>query len=585
MRACFILLMLSWLGSGCTEDPSPIDAAPVDQGMSRDRGSADQYREQNTPTDARPDHASADSAPQCQPQIPPRSDHVDPCLVHHDPLNPAHLSSRQPTPVEVVTLRLEAQAGDVTEVILRVHNGVTREVPMALESSAAGVDIFEVQLAPGARPSYYRFLLKEGAGSLYLTAAGATADPPTGQQDFFLAPVVQGKTLHYKTDFTQPEIRIKSGGSYLTAPLTTELAPWAGISGVGVLGQELLFHLRDQATGAEDHPPGGGDYRLAPDLDEAWLERGALFDVDPRQLDLDLIDCHTHPYNRVNGAFVLDSQPLVTLLPAQGIIKALVMMPGNLSDQRSTLTALHQAHRWVIPLVWVNPAVHVVAEVRDLIEHHGFRGLKFHPTADNFPADSALMDPFMALAQDLHVPVQLHSATDDNALPARIVALAARHPEVTVVMVHTNLGALDKTATIELIKGQPNVYAETSWTNAESILQIMGALDSSRTLFGTDATVDGYEQFTKQSIATPQGQYSVTIPQVISQVRAEAHPDAFANWAYLTTIRLYGWRFLPDGDLYDTDGDGQPDATDSDDDNDGTSDTADAEPLKPDVTS
>ena len=109
----------------------------------------------------------------------------------------------------------------------------------------------------------------------------------------------------------------------------------------------------------------------------------------------------------------------------------------------------------------------------------------------------------------------------------------------------------------------------------------MKVLDSSRTLFGTDSTVDGYQQFTKKSIANPSGQYVYTIPVVMAQVKQMVHPGAWANWAYLTTIRLYSWRFRPDADLCDTDGDGQPDATDGDDDNNGKPDGVDKAPLDP----
>jgi hypothetical protein len=76
-----------------------------------------------------------------------------------------------------------------------------------------------------------------------------------------------------------------------------------------------------------------------------------------------------------------------------------------------------------------------------------------------------------------------------------------------------------------------------------------------------------------------QGQYVYSIP--IAGVKAKAHPEAYANWAHRNVIRLHGLRFRPDPDLYDTDGDGQPDAVDPDDDNDGAPDAADPAPRSP----
>jgi len=524
---------------------------------------------------------AADQQP-CQPPQPAKANSVDTCKLSHRPSDPGHLSTKTPAATEAVTVRLETQAGDVQKVTLRLWTGVMRELPMTLESSAGGVDHYRAVVPPSARPSYYRFRLEDGAAVVQLTRGGPQATA-SGADDFWIAPSATGKTVHYATDFAQPELRWRTSpsGAYQSLTMSAELAGRAGATGLGAAGSELFFFVRDGKTGSEDHPPGGGDYRLAPDLDEAWLDQGALFDVDPVTVTLDLLDCHTHPFSNASGTFTYDPQPLITQLPGQGIGRALTMTTGSPSTQLAQLAALHQAQRWLTPLVWVDPQAHTVAEVEDLLANHGFRGLKFHPVVTPYPADGAAMDPFLDLAAKHRVPVQIHSATDDYAKPWRVVALAKRHPSVPVVMIHTELGALDKTAALAVIKPQPNVYAETSWTNPESILQAMATLDSSRTLFGTDSTVDGYQQFTKQSIANPQGQYVYTLPAVIAAVKAQASAGAYANWARLTAIRLYSVRFRPDADLLDTDGDGLPDQGDPDPDNDGEVGAADPAPLDP----
>jgi len=348
---------------------------------------------------------------------------------------------------------------------------------------------------------------------------------------------IPGKQLHYFTTFTAPSV-VTAGDS---VPMT--FVGGLATAEVAAAGTEVSFHVRDGVSGDEDHPPGGGSYHWPADMDEAWLWKGALFDVDPRTLTVDMIDCHTHPYKRTATGFEYDHGALVTLLPEQGIDLAITMHRTTLAEQRTQVGALAAAYPWVVALVWVKADVDDVATVEAMLRDDGFRGLKFHPTVHDYPADGTKMDAFMEVARRYQVAVQIHSAIDDNAKPERVAALAQRFPDVKIVMIHTELGAHDKTHALNLIKDLPNVYAETSWANPESVLQAMEVLDSSRVLFGTDATVDEYEQFSKKSIANPQGQYVYSVLDVIQRVKAEAHPDAYANWAWLNAVRVHGLRF------------------------------------------
>jgi hypothetical protein len=352
-----------------------------------------------------------------------------------------------------------------------------------------------------------------------------------------------GKRIHYFTDFQKPEVRVRVGSSVNVTPMSSE-EPGLSFAQAGEAGREMVFFLADGATAAEDHPPGGNDYRAASDLDELWIYKGTVFDVDPRSLIIDLIDAHTHPYNRAaDSSIVSDPAPLLAVVAAQGIGLALTMAEGPFAEQKSLVGGLVQQHPWLVALLWIEPATDSPAKVEAMVRDEGFRGLKFHPTISAYDADGPLMDGFLQVASKYGVPVQIHSATDSPSTPERIAALAKRFPDVKIVMIHTELGALDKNHALSVIQSLPNVYAETSWTNVEGIMLAMQLLDSSRVVFGTDATVDGYDHFTKTSIADASGQYTLTIPKVIEQVRAKVGADAFENWARLNAIRLYGLRF------------------------------------------
>ncbi len=418
-----------------------------------------------------------------------------------------------------------------------------RDFLKATAASAAGLVLGPLGCDSNSDPGADATVTGSDAGRRDASSPGAdaaTAGPDSGMHRDAGA---TRKVLHYFTDFSAPTVVLREGSG---------TSPWAmGSEGTGLArvefgaaGSDAFFFLRDGAAGSEDHPPGGGDYRMPADLDEAWISKGTVFDVDPRGLTLDLVDAHTHPYDRAqDGTIIPATGPLLAVGRSAGIGLCVTSVKGPLAEQRTMVGALARDHAWLVPLVWVEPTRDTAADIEPFLRDDRWRGLKFHPTISAYDADGPAMDAFMALARKYEVPVQLHTATDEHARPARVAALASRFPDVKVVMVHTELGAADKRPALELVKGLPNVYAETSWMNADGVLLAMQLLDSSRTLFGTDATVDGKDHFKKTSIPDSSGNYTLTIPDVIAQVRARAHPDAYANWARLTATRLYGLRF------------------------------------------
>lgn len=268
-----------------------------------------------------------------------------------------------------------------------------------------------------------------------------------------------------------------------------------------------------------------------------WLE------VTPNARSFDLLDAHVHPCNRTpDGRLCYDDELLRFVLPNNGVGLAIVMAAGSLEFQYEQVGALCKENPWLVPIAWVRPNHDSLATTERLLREGGFRGLKMHPTVDGYKADDRLVDPFIALARRYGVPVQIHSATDDPSRPERIAALAARFPTVPIVMVHLELGELKKRAALEIVRSCKNLYAETSWTNADSVIEAIRLLGSHRTLFGTDATVDGWDHFTNLSIPDARGQFAYSVLGVVDAVREAVSPLDFANWTYQTAMRLYRLR-------------------------------------------
>jgi hypothetical protein len=353
------------------------------------------------------------------------------------------------------------------------------------------------------------------------------------------------RLLHILTDLRHPSLVVGLPQGRQHLPLSP-VGPGHWVAAVPDVGHSWYFALADHAAGRLIHHPTGDWYHMPPDLQEAWWQAGTILDVDPATLDFDLIDAHTHPYDRnAAGRMIYDDRIMLELLPQQGVGMALTMTAGPLDRQRRRLAQLCDGRPWIVPLVWVQARHDSAEAVEALIRDQGFRGMKFHPTVDRYPADGTAMDPFMAVAEKYGVPVQIHSAVDDRSRPERLAELGARWPRVPVVMVHSELGALDKGPAIDTIRRLPNLIAETSWTSPEAIVETMGLVGSDRTMHGTDATVDGHAHFDRHSVPNCHGEFVNRLPDVVEKVRQAVSPIDFANWSRLTAIRLYKLRLAP----------------------------------------
>jgi uncharacterized protein len=125
-----------------------------------------------------------------------------------------------------------------------------------------------------------------------------------------------------------------------------------------------------------------------------------------------------------------------------------------------------------------------------------FVGIKLHPEMNAVAADDPRVDPYLDFAARHALPVVAHSDGQvDAASPARLLALARRHPEVPVVLYHTGFQGPHEPA-IEaaaeaLHDGSANLWLETAQLPPEWALRAVERVGPGRVLFGTDATFHG----------------------------------------------------------------------------------------------
>jgi len=97
----------------------------------------------------------------------------------------------------------------------------------------------------------------------------------------------------------------------------------------------------------------------------------------------------------------------------------------------------------------------------------GLRGIKLMPMYANFRPDDKLLDPLWRYATAHRLPVLLHTGTTfisqaqlEYTLPRHLDAVAARFPEVKIIMAH--LGHPYEGECVAVIRKHPNVYADIS---------------------------------------------------------------------------------------------------------------------------
>ena len=158
----------------------------------------------------------------------------------------------------------------------------------------------------------------------------------------------------------------------------------------------------------------------------------------------------------------------------------------------------------LIPFGSVDPLTGALAvdRARRLVEEHGVRGFKFHPSLQAFDPSAREYSPLWATVADLGVPALFH--TGQNGIgaglpgggglklaysnPLLLDAVAADHPGLAVVFGHPSVPWQDEANSIALHK--TNVWIDLSgWSPRyfpESLVKLAGGALQDRVLFGTD---------------------------------------------------------------------------------------------------
>lgn len=203
-----------------------------------------------------------------------------------------------------------------------------------------------------------------------------------------------------------------------------------------------------------------------------------------------IIDDHSHIGNFGSWArFDFDLARLKDQMDQFNIEKTF-LTGSHCHDNDAVLDAFQKAPELIVPVAWVKPGEpQVLAEIRRYVEREGFRAVKLHPLFDAYCADDTIVDPVLDLAEELGIPVFIHSGHPPYSLPWQIGWLAERHPRVPIIMLHMgHAHGVYVDAALKVARRYSNIYLDTSGTSMSvKIREAYETVGPKRVLFGIDS--------------------------------------------------------------------------------------------------
>jgi predicted TIM-barrel fold metal-dependent hydrolase len=175
-----------------------------------------------------------------------------------------------------------------------------------------------------------------------------------------------------------------------------------------------------------------------------------------------------------DGGKPFDVNTLLGMEDEAGIEYAVVMPANNgpsperqlhVQPDNLRLAQLIKGNRRCIGCATINPALGPdnVKKQYDIIDEYGFGGPKLMGVLHKYNIDDPIVDPIMAMARERGQVVSIHSGgtKNENVHPNRIANVAARFPEVPIIVDH--MGYPDATEdAIRAAEEHPNLYLGTT---------------------------------------------------------------------------------------------------------------------------
>lgn len=118
----------------------------------------------------------------------------------------------------------------------------------------------------------------------------------------------------------------------------------------------------------------------------------------------------------------------------------------------------------IMPFVSVSTQAKLQEQIEGIYKLHetfGVYGIKYHAAAERMAVDNPKFEPFVKLAEDLDIPILVHSALSPDAHPDHVLNLAKQYPAIRLCIAHC---ARFHKPTLERIRSGKikNVFVDTA---------------------------------------------------------------------------------------------------------------------------
>ncbi len=173
--------------------------------------------------------------------------------------------------------------------------------------------------------------------------------------------------------------------------------------------------------------------------------------------------------------------------------------------------------------------VSLIEENKDIIF-----GLKLHPFHSRTAPDDERLEPIYRLAAKFNLPVVSHTGGCEEAMSVHLYNTALRHPEISFVMVHMDLGT-DNSAALDFLGKLPNLYGDTTWVPVKTTVEAIRRYGSEKMLFGTDNTIDGAD-----TLAHNRSGDRSLYQQYFNELKDLISPADYDNLMFKNAKKLFG---------------------------------------------
>ena len=202
---------------------------------------------------------------------------------------------------------------------------------------------------------------------------------------------------------------------------------------------------------------------------------------------------------------------------------------SQMEVNRRTLSLLKDYPNKLRGQFWIKPHTEGFSEeVEEFLTENKdyFVGLKMHPFHSNLKITDERCRGYLRFANEHHMSVAVHTAGDENSNPYHVYCAAQQYPNIKFIMVHMGLGT-DHDEAIEYIQKLDNLYGDTTWVNAEKVIEAIRKCGSHKIIFGTDNPIDGLDTYRKYNEILEKGK------EVLSKIEYE-------NLLFLNAQRVFG---------------------------------------------